>query len=384
MAKKKKVRVDLRKNRSKPPRAKQWTRGFHDHGFAEEATAGDERVRAKGDLSRRRTIIAEQSVGEPAGDEAADRPAIDPSQCLPGRVLRVHGLVSVVEAEDGRQYRCAVRRLLRTLTIDERSIVATGDRVWVRPAPNDEGMIERVEPRHGMLTRASRGREHVLVANVDQVVIVMALLEPDLKQHLIDRYLASAAQGGIAPIICLNKSDLVNPEPFQSLVGLYSQLGITTFLTSAVTGQGIDWLRDRLRGRQTVFAGQSGVGKSSLLNAIQPGLGLRVHEVSDVNQKGRHTTTTAELIKLEVGGWVVDTPGIRQFELWDIIPEEVEGFFPEMRPLVPLCAFPDCTHTHEERCAVKRAVERRQISAARYTSYLGMFTGSMDAPKEWE
>jgi ribosome biogenesis GTPase / thiamine phosphate phosphatase len=384
MAKKKKVRVELRKNRSKPPRPKQWTRGFHEHGFAEEATAGDERVRAKGDLSRHRTIIAEQTVGQGDGDESADRPAIDANQCLPGRVLRVHGLVSVVEAEDGRLYRCAVRRLLRTLTIDERSIVATGDRVWIRPAPNDEGMIERVEPRHGLLTRASRGREHILVANVDQVVIVMALLEPDLKQHLIDRYLASAAQGGIAPVICLNKADLVNPEPFQSLVGLYSQLGLPAFLTSAVTGQGIEELRRRLRDRQTVFAGQSGVGKSSLLNAIQPGLGLRVREVSDVNQKGKHTTTTTQLIKLDMGGWVVDTPGIRQFELWDIIPEEVEGFFPEMRPLVPLCAFPDCTHTHEERCAVKRAVDRRQISAARYTSYLGMFTGSMDVAKDWE
>jgi ribosome biogenesis GTPase len=382
MAKKKKVRVEMRKNRSKPPRPKQWTRGFHEHGYAEEATAGDERVRAKGDLSRRRTIIADGAAGEQA--EAAEMPAIDASQCLPGRVLRVHGLASVVETEDGRQYRCAVRRLLRTLAIDERSIVATGDRVWIRPAPNDEGMIERVEPRHGILTRASRGREHVLVANVDQVVIVMSLVEPDLKQHLIDRYLASAAQGGIAPVICLNKADLVYPGPFQSLVGLYSQLGIPTFLTSAVTGQGIDWLRQRLRGRQTVFAGQSGVGKSSLLNAVQPGLGLRVREVSDVNQKGRHTTTTADLIKLDFDGWVVDTPGIRQFELWDIIPEEVEGFFPEMRPLVPLCAFPDCTHTHEERCAVKGAVERRQISAARYTSYLGMFTGSMDAAKDWE
>src|SRR5215467_14197109 len=127
MAKKKKVRVQLRKNRSKPPRPKQWTRGFHDHGFTDEATRGAERVRAKGDLSRRRTIIAED-----AGDQSAEMPAIDISQCLPGRVLRVHGLLSVVETEDGRQFRCAVRRLLRTLTIDERNIVATGDRVWIR------------------------------------------------------------------------------------------------------------------------------------------------------------------------------------------------------------------------------------------------------------
>jgi ribosome biogenesis GTPase len=377
MAKKKKVRVDMRKNRSKPPRPRQWTRGFHEHGFDEEATAQGERVRAKGDLSRRRTIIQEDA-GAATGEESVDMPAVDQAACLPGRVLRVHGLQSIVEAEHGKQYRCAVRRLLRTLATDERNIVTTGDRVWIRPALNDEGFIERVEPRHGLLTRASRGREHVLVANVDQVVIVVSLVEPELKPHLIDRYLASAEQGNMAPVICLNKVDLVDPAPYQPIIGLYSQLGIPTYLTSAATGQGIEWLRDRLKDRQTVFTGQSGVGKSSLLNAIQPELGLRVREVSAMTQKGRHTTTTAELIRLDFGGWVVDTPGIRQFQLWDIIPEEVEGFFPEFRPFVHLCAFPDCTHTHEERCAIKKAVDKRLISASRYVSYLGMFSGAAE------
>ena len=374
MAKKKKVRVDLRKNRSKPPRQQNWTRGFQEHGLDQEATAGSERVRAKGDLSRRRTIIQNETVSA-AGQDSPEMPAAD-SACLSGRVLRVHGLASVVETEDGRQFRCAVRRLLRTLARDERNVVATGDRVWFRPAVNDEGMIERVEPRHGLLTRASRGREHVLVANVDQVVIVMSLVEPDLKPHLIDRYLASAEQGGIQPLICLNKADLVDPGPCQPLIGMYCQLGIPTLLTSAATGLGIDRLREWLHNRETVFTGQSGVGKSSLLNAVQPGLGLRVREVSETTQKGRHTTTTAELLKLDFGGWVVDTPGIRQFELWDIIPEEVEGFFPEIRPFVHLCAYPDCSHTHEDRCAVKRAVRRRQISTSRYVSYLGLFSGT--------
>jgi ribosome biogenesis GTPase len=121
------------------------------------------------------------------------------------------------------------------------------------------------------------------------------------------------------------------------------------------------------------------VGKSSLLNAIEPELGLRVREVSDTTQKGKHTTTTAELIRLSFGGWVVDTPGVRQFQLWDTLPEEVEGYLVEFRPFVPLCGFPDCTHTHEERCAVKRAVYRRQISALRYTSYVGMFQGTQES-----
>ena len=375
MSKKKKVRVDLRKNRSKPPRPKNWTRTFQEKDFDETALPSQERVRAKGDLSRRRTIIQEEPETHGKSQEAAVRPALDTSACLAGRVLRVHGVSSVVQTEDGRQYRCAVRRLLRTLVTDERNIVTTGDRVWFRPALNDEGLIERVEPRHGLLTRASRGREHVLVANVDQVVIVISLVEPNLKPHLIDRYLVSAEQGSIAPIICLNKADLVDAVPYQPFIGFYSQLAIPTLLTSATTGQGIDRLREMLTGRETVFAGQSGVGKSSLLNAIQPGLGLRVREVSETTQKGRHTTTTAELLQLDFGGWVVDTPGIRQFELWDTLPEEVEGFFPEFRPYVPLCAYPDCTHTHEDRCAIKRAVQRRQLSARRYTSYLGLFAG---------
>jgi ribosome biogenesis GTPase / thiamine phosphate phosphatase len=402
MAKKKKVRVDLRKNRSKPPRPRQWTRDFQDHGFTEEATTGQERVRAKGDLSRRRTIIQEETNTAGAeGREQAEMPAVDVSTCLPGRVLRVHGLYSIVQTEDGQHYRCVVRRLLRTLATQERNIVATGDRVWVRPSqgsgvrgqgsekisvspltpdpspltPLLEGWIERIEPRHGLLTRASRGRQHVLVANVDQVVFVVSLVEPELKPHLIDRYLASAEQGGIQPVLCLNKADLVEPARYQPLIGLYSQLSVPVFLTSAADGTGIDRLRQRLRGCETVFSGQSGVGKSSLLNAIQPGLDLRVREVSEANQKGKHTTTAAELIHLHFGGWVVDTPGIRQFQLWDMLPEEIEGFFPEFRPFVPLCGYPDCTHTHEDRCAIKRAVSRRQIRLSRYTSYLGMFAG---------
>jgi ribosome biogenesis GTPase len=376
MSKKKKIRVDLRKNRSKPAREHGWTRGYHEHGFeGDDGARSGERVRAKGDLSRKRTIITEETAEAAPGAAAPEMPAIDLSTCLPGRVIRVHGLQSVVVTDDGREFRCAVRRLLRTLMIDERNIVVTGDRVWIRPAGNDEGMIERVEPRHGILTRASRQREHVLVANVDQLVIVTSLAEPALKPHLIDRYLVSAEQGRIAPVVCINKVDLGDAAHAQSLVGMYSQLGIPVVLSSAKTGQGIDQLRDLLTSRETVFSGQSGVGKSTLLNAVQPGLDLAVTEVSETTEKGRHTTTTTELIPLAFGGWVVDTPGIRQFDLWDVIAEELEGFFPEFRPFVPHCRFPDCTHVHEMECAVLGAVQRRQIAIQRYETYLGLFQG---------
>lgn len=396
MSKKKKVRVELRKNREKPPRENDLTRDFRENDGTADDAHTTERVRAKGNLSRYRTVVTD-------GDDGA--PVVD-ADCVRGRVLRVHGLASVVETDDGRVFRCAVRRLLKSLATDERSVVTTGDVVWLRPAvagqsllvtgssedadpddeplttndqqptTNPEGMIERVEPRRGVLTRASRRREHVIVANVDQLLIVMSLVQPDLKPHLIDRYLAAAQKGDLKPVLALNKADLTDAVDLQPTIGLYAQLGIPVILCSARTGYGIDRLREQLRGRSTVFSGQSGVGKSSLLNAVQPGLALAVKSVSEVNQKGRHTTTYSQLIKLNSGGWVVDTPGVRQLQLWDAIPEEMEGYFPEFRPYVPLCAFPDCTHTHEKGCAVKDAVARRHITARRYHSYLGLFNGT--------
>src|SRR5713101_4036271 len=157
MAKKKKVRVDLRKNRSKPARQRGWTRSFQEHGGEDDQGRSKESVRPKGEMSRRRTIIQQEAEEAPAGTEPADMPAVDPTTCFQGRVLRMHGLFSDVATDDGRVFRCAVRRLLRTLATDERNIITTGDRVWFRPALNDEGFIERVEPRHGLLKRASRG-----------------------------------------------------------------------------------------------------------------------------------------------------------------------------------------------------------------------------------
>jgi ribosome biogenesis GTPase len=191
---------------------------------------------------------------------------------------------------------------------------------------------------------------------------------------LIDRFLVTAEKTGIRPVVCINKIDLVDPAALQPLVGVYSQMGYRVLLTSARTGLGIDRLRHEMGGQTSAVCGQSGVGKSSLLNAVDPRLDLRVAEVSQETQKGRHTTTTAELFRLfsdsgSAGGYVVDTPGIRQFRLWDVIPAEVAGFFRDIRPFVDRCRFPDCTHTHETDCGVKNAVADDLLDVRRYESY---------------
>ncbi len=373
MSKKKKVRVAFKKNRQKRTRANDMTRGYREADPAAPETISSERVRAKGDLSRHRTVM--QEVPEnPLDGDLTPRLAVDLSTCQVGRVVRVHGLISVVQTEDGREVRCNVRRILKTMSIDGRNVVAVGDRVWFRPV-GDEGMIENVEPRRGSITRGYRRREHVIVSNVDQLLIVSALAEPGLKLPLIDRYLISAEKGGVRPIIVLNKSDLVDLAPYQWVIGLYTQLGYETIPTSAADGRGLSRLREILARGATAFSGQSGVGKSSLLNAIQPGLNLRVREVSDWTAKGKHTTTTAELIRLDSGGFVVDTPGLRQFELWDVERGEIEAHFIEFRPYIPLCKFPDCSHVHESGCAVKEAFYWGQIHPGRYESYLKLYEG---------
>jgi len=373
VAKKKKVRVAFKKNRQKRTRANDMTRGYREADPSAPETLSTERVRAKGDLSRHRTVMHE--VPEAGADpDDAPRLAVDLSTCRVGRVVRVHGLNTVVQAEDGREVRCSVRRVLKTMAIDGRNVVAVGDRVWFRPV-GDDGMIEVVEPRRGTITRGYRRREHVVVSNVDQLLIVSALAEPGLKLPLVDRYLISAEKGGVRPIIVLNKADLVDIAPYQWVIGLYTQLGYETIATSAADGRGLARLREILGSGATAFSGQSGVGKSSLLNAIQPGLNLRVREVSDWTAKGKHTTTTAELIRLESGGYVVDTPGLRQFQLWDVERGEIEAHFIEFRPYIPRCKFPDCSHIHESECAVRDAVHRGQIHAGRYESYLKLYEG---------
>jgi len=401
MSKKKagrKIRVRFRQNRLAPKRRGDLTRRYHAESEAVEDTERRESVRARGELSRMRTII----VGE------GDAPLVDEKLWLRGDVVAVHGLVCFVDDGQGRVWACTVRRILRTLLIESRSPVTVGDRVWfsdqTRLARGElVGVIERVEPRRSVLSRRdARGRQHTIVANADQLLIVSSVAEPKLKPHLIDRYLVAAHKGNLRPVVCVNKADLaeqgVDPEdvlaytqtiaadcddpldePEHEAITVGSVLdelrgiGYTCLTTSAATGAGLDELRSVLTGHITVLSGQSGVGKSSLLNAIQPGLNLAVAKVSEETEKGKHTTTHARLLRLDFGGYVVDTPGIRAFDLWEVNPAELEVFFPEFVEPLRHCHFKDCLHRDEEGCAVRAAVEAGQISLRRYLSYLKMF-----------
>lgn len=369
----KKVRAELKKKHDQRARQGDVTRDYRSGANVGDRTSR-ERFSGKGDLTRKRTIR-----GEVADDDSgfAVHLAVDES-CLPGRVLSVHGIASWVQLDDGRKLRCATKGLLKTLLTEQRHVVATGDRVMVRPISAEEGWIERIERRHGVLSRTARGRQHVLVANVDQLLIVASAAQPEIKPNLIDRLILTAERGGIRPVICVNKIDLVDPAALQPLVGVYGQMGYPVLLVSATTGFNVDRLRRVMAGRANVVAGQSGVGKSSLLNAIQPGLELRVREVSAENEKGKHTTTSANLIPLSSGGFVVDTPGIRQFALWDVQPNEVLGCYRDLRPWANHCRFPDCTHTHEAECAIKDAVADGKLDLRRYDSYCHLFAGDLE------
>jgi len=370
MAKKRtKLRAEFRKKHQGRVRDGDLTRGFHSGDSAQlEDAAQSERVSGKGELTRKRTVIGSDS--DPSDTSGLQVRLSDHKDAvLYGRVVSVHGLRSRVYGDDGELYACTVRQLLKSLSTDQRNVVATGDRVAFRPDQSGGGVIDRIEPRYGMLSRTSRGRRHVIATNVDFLLIVTSCGQPGLKPALIDRYLLTAEQYGIRPLICFNKSDLIDIAELQPIAGVYAQLGYLTLFTSVASGQNIDYLRALLGNKQTVLAGQSGVGKSSLLNAVEPKLGLRVGVVSQENEKGKHTTTNATLIPLASGGAVVDTPGIRQFQLWDITAGEVAALMPDLRPYASQCRYPDCLHVHEDDCAIKDAVADGRIDARRYDAY---------------
>jgi ribosome biogenesis GTPase len=356
----KRSRVPFRRNRGPRRRRTDVTREARDSEDYELDERRSESVAAKGDLSRQRTVVDK-----------------DPASLRRGVVIAMRGLY--VDVDDGdRIWACTVRRILRTRLIAERGPVTVGDNVRFhteRPAEGvvSDGVVEAVEPRRGVLQRKVGKRIHTMVANVDQAVIVSSAAEPQPKPHLLDRYAVACHAGGITPIICMNKIDLDADGAAASLLTLYDELGYATVQAAATEGVGIDELRSILKDKATVVAGQSGVGKSSLLNAVQPGLGLRVAHVGKQTQKGRHTTTTATLIRLDFGGHVVDTPGVRAFDATLIPRHELEAHFIEFVPFVAGCKFPDCTHIHETGCQVLAALDRGDLHPQRYDSYFQMF-----------
>lgn len=255
-------------------------------------------------------------------------------------------------------------------------IVAVGDRVEITLLPDGEGMIEAVEPRQRMLSRMAptpRGEyQQIIVANPDQAVFVFACSRPELRPGMLDRFLVVAEKQRIPALIIANKVDLSGMAQAERLFSHYARLGYPLIYTSAKSELGILELKGRLQGKLSVFAGPSGAGKSSLLNTIQPGLGLAVRAISRATEKGKHTTVVRQLFPLEGGGYVADTPGLKAMALWDILPEELDGYFPELRGLVDGCQFNDCTHTHEPGCAVLAALDRGDIHPVRYASYVKM------------
>lgn len=298
---------------------------------------------------------------------------------LSGTVRRGQGGVYEVETPEGVREAVLRGRLKR----DERTgaSVVVGDRVDIQEERAGETTawgIVRVHERTTLLARKAPGkapRPKPIVANVDQVLIVFAAAHPDPHLRMLDRFLVIAESSDIAPVVVVNKTDLSGMGAARATFAPYERAGYSVHYTAAKQNVGVDALREALCGRLSALAGPSGVGKSSLLNAVQPGLGLRVSEVSQAVNKGRHTTVTAQLIPLECGGWVADTPGLREVGLWEIEPDQLQFYFPEFERFLGGCRYPTCTHTHEPGCAVRTAAEAGEIDAGRYDSYQRIFRG---------
>lgn len=290
---------------------------------------------------------------------------------LPGLIIKAQSGIFDVDVGDAVITAKLRGRLMQAPM--ESDIAALGDRVQIRLLEDGTGAIEAIEERTRVLSRPTSGRpdiEQVLVANPDQAVFVFSCAEPDPNFRMLDRFLVVTEREEIPAVICANKIDLVQPRSAKAEFGLYPKLGYPVIYTSAISGRGVRKLGQALHGKISVLAGPSGVGKSSLLNVIQPDLGLRTKAVSDWSGKGVHTTVVPELIPLTMGGYVADTPGVKAFGLWDIEADELDAYFPEMRDRVANCAFSDCTHLHEPDCAIIAAVEAGAIAPERYDSYL--------------
>ncbi len=276
-----------------------------------------------------------------------------------------------VETAEG-DIECGIRGALKKEKQTAVDPVAAGDWVEIVWCPDGTGTIEAIEARRTRFSRPSPGRPHleqVIVANATQLVVIQAAREPAVKETSIDRYLVSAGVGGLRAIICVNKMDMDRGKRAGEVIDLYRSLGYDVFPTVAVTGDGVSELKTALAGETSVFAGPSGVGKSTLLNRILPGLDLRVQEVSRKWSKGKHTTSETAIFELDGGGWVVDTPGLRELGLWGVDETELGLYFCEFEAFMEDCRFSSCTHSHEPGCGVMEAVDAGRISPIRYDSY---------------
>ncbi len=296
-------------------------------------------------------------------------------QSLQGLIIKAQSGFFTVETGQGFIV-CQLRGKLKQGRA-KGDIAAIGDRVRITLLADGSGVIEEVEERRVAIVRMDPrpqgDYQQVLLANPDQAVFVFACAHPNPRLRMLDRFLVIAEKQNIPVVIVANKIDLL--EDPGVLFGMYETIGYRVLYTSTKTGAGIDELKSDLTGKLSAFAGPSGAGKSSLLNAMQPGLGLAVSEISKAMNKGRHTTVTRQLFPLEGGGYVADTPGWKSLALWDTEPEEIDGYFPELRELVQHCQFSDCTHVHEPGCAVRSALEERKIHPERYESYLRLRSG---------
>ena len=297
-----------------------------------------------------------------------------------GVVTAVYGPLVRVQAGEDALVVPARRRLHWPDATDDRRLVV-GDHVYVEGSHASQ-VVAGVEARRTTLSRRSPGenRSRVIAANVDQAVVVTATVSPEPNLRLIDRLLVACHHAGIAPVLCVNKVDQ-GTDGIDAWIGDYQDCGYTILLVSARTARGMGSLKRLVADRTTLFCGPSGVGKSALLNAIHPGYRLVEGSISEATGKGKHTTSTAQLLTLPSGGFVVDTPGVKEFGLWDLAPARLAECFPDLARFSPRCAFASCGHAEEPDCAVRNAAQRGTLSSRRYTSFLKLWQELVDTPE---